>query len=1213
MRVPRFLQRRTPALPPSDPASALDPVWYLRRYPDLGAALGSAAGARDHYLRHGLKEGRFANPAEEEEADYRRYIAPSESFDLAAYRLLNPDLAANFAEDREFILHYIRHGRAEGRRSVFDGDAAETRVWARLFDCSQYLAWVGSVQPEITNRAAAIQHFERFGMDAIAPIRFEWLFEPDFYRAHYDLGAGPDDRALYREWLDEGLSQARSPNEAAVLRPYLGHMPFPAGFDWSDYALANGVDAARGRAFALIHMVAETDDWNAVKAWLPNPSPAVVSALAAWRLRRGDTAAAAAILDAFVCPDETIVAADWAVRGAVAQAAGDTTKAGQFLDRAIAMGDTRFATLERAVLLATACGDHDAALSLLRRHRTIWQPLAAGEALVRTVIDRWFGRADADAHELLSNEEPELLEGGRVAAMNQRFGAQLAAIAAAIAELEPGPATLGAVTDGPIVLLANENLRQCTHYRVEQKAEAFALAGVPLIRHAMEDVERFLAALPGARAAIFYRVPATPAIMRAILTARAMGVPTWYEIDDLLFDPDAYPGPYAGFGGEISPEDYRGLQAGVPLFRAALSLCDRAIASTTPLLERMAPLTRQGGGMLLPNGLDSRNASLLASGRSRLANPAPAGPVRVFYGSGTRAHNADFSTLVVAALARLMEARPDVECVLVGHVPDDPQFAPFGSRVRRFALVDPIERYWSILAACDISLAVLNPGAVADCKSEIKWLEAAAAAVPTVASPTAALAGTIIDGQDGLLAATSEDWFNQLDRLAGDADLRRAIGAAAFKRARAEFGLEVTAERIRAAFAPPPATQAADPRLKVMVANVFLAPQSFGGATRVVEDTLRTMAADCSDLAFSALCSEEGAPLGRLRIGTFGAVPVYRLGVDHHDTIDTIAFDERNVAGFAHALDLERPDLVHFHCTQRLTASLARECLRRGLPYVITIHDGWWFSSNQFLVDRDGFLLLPEPDMFAGTRADATRRRELAPILAGAAAITTVSTCFAALCTDAGLSGVRVIANADAAPGPGPVPVPVPVPDRVTSAGPLRLGHIGGRSAHKGADLVEAAFRRGAFANLSLTIIDGRMPAGETVQTRWGKSAVTLAAPVPQAEVGALYAGLDVLLAPSRWPESFGLVAREAERFGLWIIAPVIGAMGDGVVDGVNGFKINTADRSSLDEILARLNAEPERFLRRATVSDAPARTAFDQAREYAALYREIAAQSLQR
>ena len=46
-------------------------------------------------------------------------------------------------------------------------------------------------------------------------------------------------------------------------------------------------------------------------------------------------------------------------------------------------------------------------------------------------------------------------------------------------------------------------------------------------------------------------------------------------------------------------------------------------------------------------------------------------------------------------------------------------------------------------------------------------------------------------------------------------------------------------------------------------------------------------------------------------------------------------------------------------------------------------------------------------------------------------------------------------------------------------------------------------------------------------------------------EMSQFYASHDVLVAPSIWPESFGLVTREALSAGLWVIASNSGALAE--------------------------------------------------------------------
>ena len=54
-----------------------------------------------------------------------------------------------------------------------------------------------------------------------------------------------------------------------------------------------------------------------------------------------------------------------------------------------------------------------------------------------------------------------------------------------------------------------------------------------------------------------------------------------------------------------------------------------------------------------------------------------------------------------------------------------------------------------------------------------------------------------------------------------------------------------------------------------------------------------------------------------------------------------------------------------------------------------------------------------------------------------------------------------------------------------------------------------------------------------------------------------LYQKIDVLFAPSLWPESYGLVTREAAASGCWVVASSLGGIGEGIIHGVNGFRIH--------------------------------------------------------
>ena len=149
-----------------------------------------------------------------------------------------------------------------------------------------------------------------------------------------------------------------------------------------------------------------------------------------------------------------------------------------------------------------------------------------------------------------------------------------------------------------------------------------------------------------------------------------------------------------------------------------------------------------------------------------------------------------------------------------------------------------------------------------------------------------------------------------------------------------------------------------------------------------------------------------------------------------------------------------------------------------------------------------------------------------------------VSSSFQALCESAGIANVDVQENRFAS---------MAVPSAEWSGNPevsevgtsIRVCHIGGMSLHKGYHLM----RRAVHAlppglGLVFTVVDHRLASRtEHYTATWNGYDVRFIAPIPMAMMSQFYASQDVLIAPSIWPESFGLVTREALSAGLWVIA----------------------------------------------------------------------------
>lgn len=1207
----------------------LDYRFYVSFYRDL-ATLNEEQAVR-HWQESGQSENRFNN--------IKAWIAgtpqisrrlPAE-FSINLYRHFNPDLADNFQHDWEYIRHYADYGHAEGRccgigydRFVadlyFDGIMPQPAVLeAQLAQQTMYrnlddmLAMNGILSPAflslfsvpdyvtlqsvpLRNRVQCLRHFAESGRAALCPIALDKRFDAEFYAEIAPQAAALSPAEAYLHWINSGIGAAIAPNAADFLRG-LGLTAmggFPEGFDHRVYAAANPdlPETWEGHSFrweALRHFVREGAASGRPGCTLDGSTADLFLAAADALSMRGQNRQAKPLYERVLMVD--------ACNGRGLRHYGDCLlrieefyAAAQIYERTIAAGHDNVWTHLNLSICQKAVGreDHSSATlqALARRHPGDRALQLRAEQASETL----FGNRRKHALWLSANglhdDARELME--------LAVGTLVEPVAASLSETTcPLACTVRSV-----VILADVSLPQCRFYRVTQKVEQLRAAGVDVevFDHASE-IRAFVAALSRADAAIFYRVPALPAQVHAIAAARRAGIPTFYEIDDLVFDGRYFPDRFDSYGGLIDRDTYAGLITGTALYRAAMALCDYAIASTSTLARAMQPHVQSGRAFVHHNALGLQQ-TLLASAPAR--PPHREGTVHIFYGSGTRAHNEDFAIYAAPALAEVMDRHPNVVLIVVGHLALPRALVHLAARITTVEPIWDTAVYWGMLAEADINIAVLKPGHIANCKSEIKWLEAAMLRVPSVVSTTETHRDIITQGEDGLLAGNTAEWVFSLETLISSPAERRRIGEAAHAKALKTRSFEGGSANLLAMFEAVREKRRVAPRRRVLVVNVFFPPQAVGGATRVVADNVRQICAEHGDkIDVEVFCTLEGGLVPyHVERSLWHGVRVTGVTTPAEPALELRVLDETMGRLFGDTLDRFRPDLVHFHCIQRLTVSVCEAARTRGIPYVVTVHDGWWISEHQFLIDND---LQPSryrhddplAQLRAGGPTSLYRMRVLNAALAGADRVLAVSPGFAEIYRQTGLKRVQVIEN-----GVSALP---PLPRRSAKDGIVRLAHIGGASSHKGYTLLRAVLSGGQYRNLSLLVIDHAMEPGMEKVELWGATPVRRRGKLPQAQINELYASIDVLVATSIWPESYGLVTREALQAGCRVIASDRGAIGASITSDL-GFVVAVDTVAPLTTVLSRIDAEPARYLEPPTTKPR-LRTSLDQAHELAQLY----------
>jgi glycosyltransferase involved in cell wall biosynthesis len=133
----------------------------------------------------------------------------------------------------------------------------------------------------------------------------------------------------------------------------------------------------------------------------------------------------------------------------------------------------------------------------------------------------------------------------------------------------------------------------------------------------------------------------------------------------------------------------------------------------------------------------------------------------------------------------------------------------------------------------------------------------------------------------------------------------------------------------------------------------------------------------------------------------------------------------------------------------------------------------------------------------------------------------------------------------------------------------LKILFVGRLDAQKGVDVLFGAMRKlgaGAFAVVVGSSIAGHDPAHQV------PSNVRTVGWLGREQIKELYASAEVLVMPSRW-EGLPLVALEAMRAGLPVIATRVGGIPEAVQDGVTGRLVELDAPSELASVLAGLDA----------------------------------------
>lgn len=330
-------------------------------------------------------------------------------------------------------------------------------------------------------------------------------------------------------------------------------------------------------------------------------------------------------------------------------------------------------------------------------------------------------------------------------------------------------------TQGDVLFINGCAVEHPMRYRVLHQMEQLQEGGFICAKVYFEDIE--LGMEHNYKTFVFYRCEYTAEVELFIQEARRHGKKICFDVDDLITDTkytDQVP-----FVQELSKLDKELFDASVMNIGRTLAVCDIATTTTEALASEL--------GKVAPNIYINRNTAskeMVASSENALKrrcirDNSESDKIWIGYFSGSLTHNKDFE-IVRPVLVRIMEEHKNVGLILVGELEASDILMRFHNRIVRRPAVD-WRKLPELIAEADINLAPLEATLFNECKSEIKWSEAALVKVPTIASRIGAFEKMIENNVTGILCDNSEpDWYKGLKRLVTDSDLRSEIADNAY-------------------------------------------------------------------------------------------------------------------------------------------------------------------------------------------------------------------------------------------------------------------------------------------------------------------------------------------------------------------------------------------------------------------------------------------------
>ena len=259
-----------------------------------------------------------------------------------------------------------------------------------------------------------------------------------------------------------------------------------------------------------------------------------------------------------------------------------------------------------------------------------------------------------------------------------------------------------------------------------------------------------------------------------------------FDVDDLVFDHAYVHLIMNTLDQDVDdPEKWDYWFAYTGRIGQTMRLCDGVITTNDYLADKISKFSGLPVSVV-PNFINSEQLDLSERlfRKKEISRFARDGKIHLGYFSGTPSHNLDFE-IIVSALEILLEDNPQVKVALAGYIDTHPSLRRFGRRILRYPFYDYVNLQL-LVGSVEFNLIPLQSNIFTQCKSELKFFEAAIAGTLSIASPCYTYASAIRNGENGYIAR-GHQWASVVRRAIENIDRYQGMATTAFDDARTKY------------------------------------------------------------------------------------------------------------------------------------------------------------------------------------------------------------------------------------------------------------------------------------------------------------------------------------------------------------------------------------------------------------------------------------------